>query len=177
MRLGPGREEVPIQAGHLRPGKEASDFLLQLLGAGPEIAHEETTTTRTALRRNLLAATSMADEPPLESMQDKGNAASGAFELKAAIPTQKVAKISPPVDQEDYLLGCNQALPDCFLQSRGEKESFGLVSRLFSHIHQRDIRQVLISSISHRQEMILSLLGLIEALDGRSAGGQEKRDV
>jgi hypothetical protein len=135
MGFGPRREEVPIQAGHFRPRKEAPDLFLQLLGAGSEIAHKETTTTRTAFRGALLPATLMADELPLGPMQDKRSAAPGTLELKAAIPAQKVAKVPPPVDQEDDLFGCSQALPDGSLQSRGEKESFRLILGLFSHIH------------------------------------------
>jgi len=107
MRLGLGGKEIPIQAGYLRSWKEAPDLLLQLLGAGSEIAHEETTATRTTFWRALLAATSMADEPPLRPMQDNGNAASGALELEAAIPAHEVPKVPPSIDEEDDLFGCS----------------------------------------------------------------------
>jgi hypothetical protein len=59
----------------------------------------------------------MADEPPLRPMQDKGNAASGALELEAAIPAQEVPEVPPSIDQEDNLFGYSQGLLDGSLES------------------------------------------------------------
>ena len=167
---------IRVHPQDLRSGKQCLQLLLHLLGANSHVL-EGPAAVGAGLRGLFRVAAVMAHQPSVGGVIRQIDAAAGTLGHVAAVGTEQLAAVAPPVQKQYALLaGVNVRL-----QFPGQIPADGAgtaVPQFPAHIHQQHLGQVfLVVASAKAGKRIAALPGVVGRLHRRRGGAQHQPGI